>query len=115
MHHHRRETLSRLRSEVAPLAGLWHGIETDLYAMGINALADLRGLRAESLTASYCALAGRPLDPALVPCFAALVAYAETGIAKPWWRLHGTPRLRHHGRRTTRTAASGREPAQPMP
>jgi hypothetical protein len=95
MPHRRRETLHPLKAELAPLAGLWHGIEADLHAMGINVLADLRGLRAGSLTASYCALAGRPFDPALQPCFAALIAYSETGIAKPWWRVHGTPRPLH--------------------
>jgi len=110
MSHARRETVSRLRFELAPLLGLWHGIEADLHGMGIRALVDLRGLRADSLTASYCAFAGRPFDVALVPCFASLIAYSETGNAKPWWRMQRMPRVRS-GRPRTMRGASRRKPA----
>ena len=79
--------LQSLRSELAPLRGLWQGFEADLLRMGITALADLRGQPVEALTESYRAMVGRPPDPILHPYFAALVSFAETGKATPWWHF----------------------------
>ena len=80
-------TLPRLRQELAPLRGLWRNMEADLQRLGIAVLADLRGKQPDALADEYRALAGHPSDPVLLPYFAALVAFAETGVATPWWQI----------------------------
>ena len=88
--HMQHDTLANsqtLRSELAALRGLWLGIEGDLHRMGIACLADLRGCRPEALVETYRRETGHPSDPILRPYFAALVAFAETGVATPWWRI----------------------------
>jgi hypothetical protein len=79
--------LPRLRQELAPMRGLWPNMEADLYRMGIAALGDLRGKQPEALAEEYRALDGHPPDPVLLPYFTALIAFAETGVATPWWRI----------------------------
>ena len=79
--------LGRLRSELARFRGFWPGYEADLQQMGISALAELRGRDPEALAADYCRMVARPTDPWLDACFAALVRFAETGVAVPWWRV----------------------------
>lgn len=79
--------LARLRAELSPLRGLWHNMEADLFRLGITFIQDLRGRQADALAESYRALAGHPPDPILRPYFTALIAYAETGVATPWWRI----------------------------
>lgn len=69
------------------MRGLWNGTETDLFRLGIASLEDLRGKAAESLAEAYRALTNRPPDPILRPYFAALIGYAETGVATPWWHI----------------------------
>jgi hypothetical protein len=80
-------TVPRLRAELAPLRGLWVGIETDLRSMGFTALADLRGRDAAALALEYCRRLDRPVDPLLRYCFAAIVRFAETGEPTPWFRI----------------------------
>jgi Pathogenicity locus len=79
--------LSRLQAELAPMRGLWHGTEADLFQLGIASLRDLRGKAADSLANAYSALTNRPPDPVLRPYFAALIAFAETGVPAPWWHI----------------------------
>ena len=79
--------LARLRSELAPLRGLWHGMESDLLRLGITSVRDLRGKQPEQVAESYRTLAGHPPDPILRPYFAALIGFAETGVATPWWYI----------------------------
>jgi hypothetical protein len=79
------ETSAPLHQELSALRGLWHGVDRDLNNMGITAIAELRGRDATDLARAYCERAGRPFDPALRACFAAIVWFAETGEARPWW------------------------------
>jgi hypothetical protein len=79
--------LGRLRSELARFRGLWPGYEADLQRLGISALAHLRGRDPDALTEDYCRLTGRPPDPWLNACFAAVVRFAETGESVPFWRV----------------------------
>jgi len=79
--------LARLRSELAPLRGLWHGMESDLLRLGFTSVRDLCGKKAEQVAEAYRTLAGRPPDPILRPYFAALIGFAETGVATPWWHI----------------------------
>jgi Pathogenicity locus len=79
--------IRRLRSELALLRGTWPGFEADLHRMGFTALAEFRGRDPDLLATQYCALTGRPADPLLSSCFAALVRFAETGEPRPYWRI----------------------------
>jgi len=79
------ESPTRLQRELATLRGLWNGVEVDLRRMGFTRLADFRGRDASALTRDYCRGSGRPFDPTLQACFAAIVRFAETGEARPWW------------------------------
>jgi hypothetical protein len=79
--------LHRLRAELAPMRGLWHGMESDLLRLGIASLRELRGKQPDAIAESYRGLSGHPPDPVLVPYFAALIGYAETGVATPWWYI----------------------------
>jgi hypothetical protein len=85
MRDHDDSLTARLRAELSPLRGLWHGIDKDLMRLGVTKLADLRGQNPEQLMHRFCALEGRAPDPMLVPVFSALVAFAETGHPQPWW------------------------------
>lgn len=87
MQHDNSAAVRRLRSELARFRGLWPGYEADLVRMGFSALADLRGRDPDTLARDYCRLSGRPADPLLSSCFAALVRFAETGQPTPWWRI----------------------------
>ena len=87
MYHNQSEAVARLSSQLAPLKGLWSGFESDLAAMGVSSLADLTGRSADALMVDYCRRAVRPIDPMLRPCFEAVVRFAETGEATPWWRI----------------------------
>jgi hypothetical protein len=79
------ETLPTLRQELSALRGLWTGVDQDLNSLGIGGISDLRGRDAAELTRAYCDRVGRPFDPVLKACFAAIVQFAETGEARPWW------------------------------
>lgn len=81
------ETVARLSNQLAPLRGLWNGFESDLAAMGVASIDDLTGRSADALMVDYCRRAARPVDPMLRPCFEAVVRFAETGEATPWWRI----------------------------
>jgi hypothetical protein len=87
MQHTPSESATRLRTELAPLRGLWRGIENDLLALGIQHVSDLHGRSAEALLKMYCEASGRPYDPVLRSCFVSLVRFSETGVAEPWWRI----------------------------
>jgi hypothetical protein len=87
MQHDSAEAIRRLRLDFAPLRGMWPGFEVDLYRMGFTTSADLRGRDPSVLARDYCQRHGRPLDPPLSFCFAAIVRFAETGEAVPWWHL----------------------------
>lgn len=77
----------RLRQQLAPLRGLWHGFEADLADMGVSRLDDLRGRSADGLMQDYCRRNQRPADAILRPYFEAVVRFAETGQDHPWWRI----------------------------
>jgi hypothetical protein len=62
--------------------------------MGFSTLADLRGRDPEALANDYCRLTGRPADPLLSSCFAAVIKFAETGEPVPWWRIWRTRAMR---------------------
>jgi hypothetical protein len=79
--------LRRLRSELARFRGLWPHYEADLQRLGISGVDGLRGRDPDSLAADYCRMIDRPVDPWLSACFTALVRFAETGEAVPWWRV----------------------------
>ncbi len=96
------DIVDRLRSELSPLRGLWNSIASDLAALGVTSLADLRGRSADDLLRAYCGLVDRPLDPMLRPCFVSIVAFAETGSARPWWYI-----LREEAERDGRSVLSG--------
>ena len=87
MQHDSAAAIRRLRLDFAPLRGLWPGFEVDLYRMGFETMADLRGHDPATLARDYCGRLNRPFDPPLKFCFAALVRFAETGEAVPWWHL----------------------------
>jgi len=87
MQHTASDIVDRLRSELTPLRGLWNSIASDLAAMGVTCLADLRGRSADKLVREYCGLVDRPVDPMLQPCFVSIVQFAETGVARPWWHI----------------------------
>ena len=87
MHQVHSEAVARLSSQLAPLRGLWSGFESDVAAMGVSSLADLAGRSADALMVDYCRRNVRPVDPMLRPCFEAVVRFAETGEATPWWRI----------------------------
>ncbi len=67
------------------MRGLWHGTESDLLRLGISSVRDLCGKQADDVAEAYRSLAGHPPDPVLRPYFAALITFAETGVATPWW------------------------------
>ncbi len=77
----------QLRAQLAPLRGLWPNMEADLHRMGVATLGDLRGKQAHALADNYRNVAGHPPDPMLIPYFSALIGFAETGIATPWWQI----------------------------
>jgi hypothetical protein len=81
------EAVLRLRSQLAPLRGLWLGFEADLAVMGVSSLEDLRGRSPEGLLQDYCQRTARPADPALRPYFEAVVRFSETGEPRPWWKI----------------------------
>jgi hypothetical protein len=58
-----------------------------LLALDVRGLDDLRGRDAEDLFERLCALDGRRHDPCLLDTFAAAVAYADGGPARPWWEF----------------------------
>ncbi len=62
-------------------------MEHDLLRLGIRSLRELAGRRPDEIAESYRALSGHPDDPVLRPYFAALIGYAETGVATPWWYI----------------------------
>jgi hypothetical protein len=96
MQHDTVTAISRLRKEFAPLRGLWPGVEADLQRMGFSKLADLRGRDPVALAVDYCKLIGRPFDQMLKYCFAAIVRFAETGEAVPWWHILRTQKIPDH-------------------
>lgn len=87
MQHDTTSTIRRLHAELAPLRGLWAGVEADLQSMGFAALTELRGKDAAVLALDYCRRLGRPVDPLLRACFSAIVRFAETGVPTPWYRI----------------------------
>ena len=70
------------------MRGLWPGVEGDLRALGFSALTDLRGQKADALAVEYCRRLHRPEDPLMAQYFSAIVKFAETGSAVPWWKLY---------------------------
>jgi hypothetical protein len=56
-----------------------------LRAQGFESLEALRGQDPQQLFERACALAGRREDPCLLDTFAAVVAFADGGPARPWW------------------------------
>lgn len=66
---------------------LWPGIERDLAGIGVWRLIDLRGQAPEHLCRAYCTRSRRQPDGVLLDVFTALVAFAETGKAVPWWQF----------------------------
>lgn len=80
------EAVQRLRRELLPMRGLWHGVEEDLVALGVASLGDLRSRPADALLSEYCQKTARPTDPILALVFDALVKFASTGDPVPWWR-----------------------------
>lgn len=87
MQHDTASAETHLRVELAPLRGLWTGVERDLVAMGISSVAELRGRSPDALLAQYCDQTARPHDPVLRSCFVSVVHYSETGRPEPWWRI----------------------------
>jgi len=87
MQEHASEATTRLRRALAPVRGLWIGFESDLTAIGISSLDDLRRRSADDLLERYCRHAGRPPDIVLRAYFEAVVTFAQTGQAPPVWRI----------------------------
>ena len=100
------DIVDRLRSDLAPLRGLWNSIASDLATMGVTCLADLRGRSPVALLREYCGLAQRPLDPMLRPCFVSIVQFAETGVARPWWHILRAEAIRDREAVLARSAAA---------
>lgn len=80
----------RLHAELATFPRPWLGYENELQRMGFSRLAELRGRDPTTLARDYCVLLGRPEDPLLGVCFAAIVRFAETGEVIPWWQIMRT-------------------------
>jgi Pathogenicity locus len=87
MQHDLTPPVQNLRAELAPLRGLWPGVEADLRSMGFSVLADLCGKDPGALALDYCRRLRRPADPLLTSCFAAIVRFAETGVPTPWFHI----------------------------
>ena len=77
----------RLSEELLPLRGLWPGAAQELVDLGFAKLADLAGQNAHALAGAYRRLTKRPDDPLFPVFFAALISFAESGVASPWWRI----------------------------
>jgi hypothetical protein len=70
----------------------------DLLRLGIRRPEDLVGRDPDALYDELTVLDGVPHDPCMRDMLAAVVSYAETGRAAPWW--HFTPeRKAREGRR----------------
>lgn len=100
------DIVDRLRSELSPLRGLWNSIPSDLAAMGVTCLADLRGRCPDTLLQEYCASVSRPLDPMLRPCFVSIVQFADSGTARPWWHILRAEAVRDRDAVLARSAAA---------
>lgn len=68
--------------------------------MGVSSLDDLRARSADELMHHYCQRNQRPADSVLLPCFEAVVRFAETGQDHPWWRIMREDAVRERDRLT---------------
>jgi pathogenicity locus Cdd1 protein len=62
-------------------------IARKLERLGLTRAGDLRGRDPQELYDRLCALDGQRHDPCLLDTFAAAVAFADGGPARPWWEF----------------------------
>jgi len=72
------------------IPGVGPAIRTDLRALGIREVADLRGRNPEALYAEFCRIAGQKVDRCVLYVFRCAVYYASEPHPAPellkWWR-----------------------------
>jgi hypothetical protein len=73
----------------------------DLLRLGIRSPEDLIGRDADEMYDELGRLDGIRHDPCVRDIFAAVVSYAETGQAAPWW--HFTPIRKARDKRTAKS------------
>ena len=71
-----------------------------LVELGFDDVGTLRGQDPEELFARTEAVRGAPEDPCLLDTYRAVVAFAETGDARPW-HAFSRERLARRGRRSS--------------
>jgi hypothetical protein len=74
-------------SALTAIPNVGPAVARKLLTLDIHGVADLRGRDAEELFERLCAMDGRRHDPCLLDTFAAAVAYADGGPARPWWEF----------------------------
>jgi hypothetical protein len=81
------KAVSRLENELQPMGRLWRGIEKDLVQLGVTSLADLQKRDPEELFRAYSISTRKEYDLCVQDIFIALVAFAQTGKPRAWWRF----------------------------
>jgi hypothetical protein len=74
------DALKRLRE----IPNVGPAIARRLAELGFDGVASLRGQDPEALFARTEAARGAPEDPCLLDTYRAVIAFAETGDARPW-------------------------------
>jgi hypothetical protein len=97
--------MSHLGKDLAPMRQLRMGIERDLAGIGVSRVTDLRGQVPEQLCRAYCSRSRRQPDDVLLDVFTALVAFADTGEALPWWQFTRQRTMAAHHRPLRRVGA----------
>jgi len=57
----------------------------DLVLLGVRRVEDLASREPAAMYAELCALTRKKQDPCVLDTFEAIVHYARTGEALPWW------------------------------
>lgn len=86
-----------MSSELTSIPNVGPAVARRLARLGIVHPGDLRGRDPEELFDLSCMLDGRRHDPCLLDTFAAAVAYADGGPARPWWEFSRERKARTGG------------------
>jgi hypothetical protein len=76
-----------MTSDLTSIPNVGPAVARTLERLEITEAADLRGRDPQELFDRLCELDGRRHDPCLLDTFAAAVAYANGGPARPWWEF----------------------------